>query len=226
MSDRQDRQALPEDAALRTIVEGVESATGERFFASLVEHLAVALGVQYAFVSELSQDRQRFRTLALWGRGRLLDNLEFPVAGTPCEAVLNGEMSHHPDRLQERFPADRGLVDWGVHSYCGVPLLDAGGTVVGHLAILDDQRMPDGTRGLAVMRIFAARARAEIERVQTEAELRAGEERLRHVIASASDGILSYGDDLRIQLFNAAAERILRCPAAAAIGQSVERHPF
>ena len=88
MSDRQDRQALPEDAALRTIVEGVESATGERFFASLVEHLAVALGVQYAFVSELSQDRQRFRTLALWGRGRLLDNLEFPVAGTPCEAVL------------------------------------------------------------------------------------------------------------------------------------------
>ena len=223
MSDRQDRQALPEDAALRTIVEGVESATGERFFASLVEHLAVALGVQYAFVSELSQDRQRFRTLALWGRGRLLDNLEFPVAGTPCEAVLNGEMSHHPDRLQERFPADRGLVDWGVHSYCGVPLLDAGGTVVGHLAILDDQRMPDGTRGLAVMRIFAARARAEIERVQTEAELRAGEERLRHVIASASDGILSYGDDLRIQLFNAAAERILRCPAAAAIGQSVER---
>src|SRR5207249_7333372 len=223
VSDRQDRQALPEDAALRTIVEGVESATGERFFASLVEHLAVALGVQYAFVSELSQDRQRFRTLALWGRGRLLDNLEFPVAGTPCEAVLNGEMSHHPDRLQERFPADRGLVDWGVHSYCGVPLLDAGGTVVGHLAILDDQRMPDGTRGLAVMRIFAARARAEIERVQTEAELRAGEERLRHVIASASDGILSYGDDLRIQLFNAAAERILRCPAAAAIGQSVER---
>ena len=73
MSDRQDRQALPEDAALRTIVEGVESATGERFFASLVEHLAVALGVQYAFVSELSQDRERFRTLALWGRGAMRD---------------------------------------------------------------------------------------------------------------------------------------------------------
>src|SRR5207247_10465072 len=50
----------------------------------------------------------------------------------------------------------------------------------------------------------------------TEAALRAGEERLRHIIASASDGILSYGDDLRIQLFNAAAERILRCPAAEA----------
>ena len=83
--------------------------------------------------------------------------------------------------------------------------------------------MPDGTRGLAVMRIFAARARAEIERLETEAALRAGEERLRHVIASASDGIVSYGDDLRIQLFNAAAERILRCPAAEAIGKSVER---
>ena len=113
MSDRQDRQAPPEDAALRAIVEGVEAATGERFFALLVRHLVSALGVQYAFVSELSHDRQRFRTLALWGRGNMLDNLEFPVAGTPCEAVLNGEMSHHPERLQELFPADRGLVDWG-----------------------------------------------------------------------------------------------------------------
>src|SRR5438128_6532694 len=150
VSDRQDRQALPEDSALRKIVEGVESATGERFFASLVEHLARALGARYAFVSELSPDRERFRTVALWGRGALLPNLEFPVVGTPCEAVLNGGMAHHPDRLQELFPADRGLVEWGVHSYCGVPLLDAGGAVVGQLAILDVQLLPDGARGRAV----------------------------------------------------------------------------
>ena len=72
MSDGQDRQAFPEDAALRKIVEGVESATGEEFFRSLVRHLAAALDVQYAFVTEFSADRTRFRTLALWGRGAFL----------------------------------------------------------------------------------------------------------------------------------------------------------
>jgi PAS domain S-box-containing protein len=223
VSDQQDRQPFADDVALRAIVEGVEAETGERFFASLVQQLASALGVQYAFVSELSADRRRFRTRALWGRGTLLPNLEFPVAGTPCEAVLNGQMAHHPERLQELFPADRGLVEWGVHSYCGVPLLDATGVVVGHLAILDDRPMRDGPRGLDILRIFAARARAEIERLDTEAALRASQERLAHLVDSASDGILSYGDDLRIQVFNAAAERILRCPAAEAIGTPVDR---
>ena len=58
-----------EDGALRAIVEGVEAETGEEFFRSLVRHLAAALGVTYAFVSELSVDRSRFRTVALWGRG-------------------------------------------------------------------------------------------------------------------------------------------------------------
>jgi formate hydrogenlyase transcriptional activator len=216
-------QPVDEDAVLREIVEGVEAETGERFFASLVRHLASALDVRYAFVSELSPDGRRFRSLALWGRGRLMPNIEIAVAGTPCEGVLRGEMSHYPDRLQERFREDVGLAEWGVHSYCGVPLLDLAGVVVGHLAIFDDRPMLDGPRGLAIMRIFAARARAEIERLKAEAALRAGEERLAHIIDTASDGIVSYGDDLVLQLFNAGAERILRCRAADVLGNSVER---
>src|SRR4029453_4256674 len=64
-----------EDDALREIVQGAEAETGERFFPSLVRHLASALAVQYAFVSELLPDRQRFRTRAGWGRGGVLDTL-------------------------------------------------------------------------------------------------------------------------------------------------------
>src|SRR2546427_9309013 len=53
VSDQQDKQKLPEDAALRAIVEGVESETGEQFFASLVQHLASALGRSEEHTSEL-----------------------------------------------------------------------------------------------------------------------------------------------------------------------------
>jgi PAS domain S-box-containing protein len=220
---------LPEPDALRAVVEGVEAETGERLFASLVRHLAVAMSVQYAFVSELSADRKRFRTRALWGRGRYLDNLEFPVEGTPCQAVLNGEMSHHPARLQELFPRDEGLRDWRAESYCGVPLLDSTGKVVGHLAILDDKPMTD-PRGLAIMRIFAARARAEIERLEvenslreSEARYRMSEERLSRIVDSAMDAIITFDRSGCVELFNDAAEKIFGCNADEVIGASVDR---
>src|SRR5258707_94705 len=69
---------LPEDAALRKIAEGIKSETGERFFSSLVRHLAQVLNCQYAFVSEIPEDRSRFRTRAVWGRGQFLQNFELP----------------------------------------------------------------------------------------------------------------------------------------------------
>src|ERR1700733_16281658 len=98
-----------DDAALREIGEGVESETGDRFFYSLVKHLASALGCEYAFVSELVVDRLRFRTRAVWGRGSFIDNFEVPLDGTPCQAVLNGESSHHPERICDLFPTDDAL---------------------------------------------------------------------------------------------------------------------
>ena len=137
---------------------------------SLVKHLASALECEYAFASEILGDRSSFRTRAVWGRGRFIENFEIPLKGTPCEAVLNGEFSHYPEQICQLFPADAGLKQWGVESYCGVPLLNSSGVVVGHLAILSERPMWDGPRGLVIMRIFAARTYAELERLRIEEE--------------------------------------------------------
>jgi len=209
-------QTPSDDAALREIVEGVESETGDRFFYSLVKHLASALGCEYAFVSEILADRQRFRTRAVWGRGCFMENFEIPLEGTPCEAVLNGKPSHHPERICQLFPADAGLKRWGVESYCGVPLVDSAGTVVGHLAILSERPMMDGPRGLATLRIFAARARAELERLQTEGALRRAnealarsEERFRDLFDEAPIAYVHEDLDSRFIEANRTAMRIL-----------------
>jgi len=219
-ADNRSSQAT-DDAALRAIVQGVEAETGSRFFSSLVRHLASALGVKYAFVTELSADRQRFRTLAVWGRGRFLDDFEVPVAGTPCEAVLSGEMSHHPERLCQLFPDDRGLADWGAESYCGVPLLDANGVVIGHLAIFDDAPMRDGPRGIAVMRIFAARARAELERLRTASALTESEANFRDLYEEAPVAYLSVGIDGNVRQVNRAAVELFGYPREELIGKRV-----
>ncbi len=196
------------EATLRAIVQGVEAEIGDRFFPSLVRHLAAALAVQYAFVSEMSEDRTRFRTLALWGRKAFLPNFEIPLDGTPCEAVLNGQMSHHPRHLQLLFPRDAVLADWGAESYCGVPLLDSTGKVVGHLAIVDDKPMPDSTRSLSVMRIFAARTWAEIERNRVQAALREREQAYRDLYEEAPVAYVSVGTDGRIKKTNRCAAEL------------------
>ncbi len=214
-------QPFTEDAALRAIVEGVEAETGDEFFPSLVQNLAAALRVQYAFVSEFSEDRLRFRTRAVWGHGNFLPPFEIPVAGTPCEAVLNGQMAHHPERLQVLFPEDKGLVTWGAESYCGVPLLDSSGTCVGHLAIMDDKPMLDGPRGLAIMRIFAVRARAEIERLRVEQALRESEARYRDLYHEAPVAYLSVGTDARIRRANRQAAELFGSPLDNLLGRVV-----
>ena len=209
-------QTLSDDAALREIVEGIESETGDRFFYSLVKHLASALGCEYAFVSELLGDSSRFRTRAVWGRGIFMENFEIPLDGTPCEAVLNGKSSFHPERICQLFPADTALKQWGVESYCGVPLLDSAETVVGHLAILSERPMLDGPRGLSTMRIFAARARAELERLRTEDALRRAneallrsEERFRDLFDEAPIAYVHEDLDSRFIEANRTAMRIL-----------------
>jgi PAS domain S-box-containing protein len=214
---------LSDDLALRAIVEGVESETGERFFSSLVEQLASAFGCQYAFVSEFLDDRLRFRTRAFWGPGGLMRNLEIPMAGTPCEPVLAGKPTHHCVNLQRLFHSPAFLKEWGIESYCGVPMHDSSGAVVGHLAILCREPMWDGPRGLAVMRIFAARATAEIERLRTENELRLSEERLAGVLQSALDAIITFDANRCIVLFNHAAESVFRCSAADTVGRPLDQ---
>jgi formate hydrogenlyase transcriptional activator len=170
--------AIHDDAVLRAIAEGVEAETADRFFSSLARHLALALEVQYAFVSHLSDDGTRFKILALWERDHFGPNLEIPLTGTPCESVLHGESAHYSTDLCARFPDDRVLAEWGAQSYCGVPVLDAKGGIFGHVAILDDKPMPDGSRGIAVMRIFATRVRAEVERLRMEGFLREANQQL------------------------------------------------
>src|ERR1700751_5437268 len=82
-----ERAAEAEITALRTIVEGTARSTGDAFFQSLVRHLAEAMGVSYAFVAEFAREPTRVRTLAYWGQGRIKDNVEFDLEGTPCEDV-------------------------------------------------------------------------------------------------------------------------------------------
>jgi PAS domain S-box-containing protein len=210
--------ALDEDTALRMILEGTAQATGEQFFRDLVRNLARAMGTHGAWVTEYLPETRSLRALAYWHGDRFVP-FESLVDGTPCEAVVSGrQLVHIPDNIVRLFPKVEQLKTAGGVSYMGAPLLDVDGRVLGHLAVLHTAPLSPAPRLTAVLRIFAARAAAELQRLRAEGEVREREQKLGLLVDSAMDAIIELDGALRVTRLNPAAERLLRVRGAEAAG--------
>lgn len=160
-----------QEQALQLIVEGTAAQTGLEFFRSCVRYLAIVLRVRYALVTQRINQTTKVRTLAFWTGETWSDELEYDLASTPCEKVLAGQCCYYPESVQKRFPQDQELINLGVVSYLGIPLLDSTGQILGHLCVMDTKPMINDTNQQLILRIFAARAGAEIERKLAEQAL-------------------------------------------------------
>ena len=183
-----------EERALRLIAEGTASGTDAAFFHAVVQHLAQALEVRCAVVTECMDPMPtRVRVMAWWLDESRDDSLEYEVAGTPCEEVFKGNLVSHASGVQQSFPSDKWLVEINAESYLGIPLRDASGQVIGHLAVVDDRPMSDDLGHRAVLRIFAsrtgselARRRADMKREESEIRYQSLVEQLPAVTYAAS----------------------------------------
>ncbi|MGH7231940.1 MAG: PAS domain S-box protein, partial [Nitrospiraceae bacterium] len=171
--------------ALRAILTGTASVTGEDFFQSLVSSLAAALTVRYALVGELTpHDRDRVCTLAVWDGKRLAENFEYDLSGTPCAGVMKEGPCYYEQGVRQLFPDDRLLADLAAESYCGIPLSDRTGYVLGILVVLHDRPIQAAFDVQNMLMIFGARAGAELERKRAEEALRISEEQYRLLFES------------------------------------------
>ena len=185
---------------LRAIVAGTVSVTGVDFFRSLVRSLAQALGVRYAFISEcMDAPPTRGRSFAFWQGNEFGEEFEYTFHGTPCERIIESKSYQcFPAQIQALFPEEKDELEaMAAQSYAGIPLLTSTGELLGHLAVLDDQPMasddvPHHTlreRDRAILEIFAARAAAEMERLQVEDELRVSETKFATAFRASPDAI-------------------------------------
>jgi PAS domain S-box-containing protein len=216
------RIELEEDVALKAILEGTARATGEHFFEALVMNLAKALNMYGAWVTELLPETKRFRAIALWLGGQMLKNYEMEIEGSPCEVVMRElRLVHYPSEVQELFGEYKDVREIGAVSYLGVPLLDANKEVLGHMAIVDRNPMPEKPRLKAMFEIFAARAAAELQRLRAESTVHEREEKLRRLIDSAMDAIIELDQELNIKGLNFAAEKVFACKSEQVIGANI-----
>jgi formate hydrogenlyase transcriptional activator len=211
---------VPEEteiAALAAIVEGTAEGTGKEFFQKLVQHLARAVRVRCAMIAEFAGEN-RVRTLAYWIQDRLAENVEYDLPGTPCEDVVRGNLCHHPTGIRAKFPNDIPLVEMGIESYLGVPLVAPNGHHLGHLCVFDTEPMPEEPRRLMVFRIFAARAAAELARLRVERDLIESEQRFRDLFEEAPIAYVHEDLESRFLSANRAALRILGLKPEEVVG--------
>lgn len=164
-------EPAPISNVLRALAEGTTAATGDEFFRSLAKHAALALGARYAFAAETLSELES-RSLAYWEGNGFGEGFSYRFPGTPCQRVAAGELCSTPTDIQRLFPEDLWLQQIGADSYVGVPMRDASGRVLGHIAVLHTEPLEPTPEQLTILRIFAARGCAELERLQSDRALR------------------------------------------------------
>jgi len=209
------------DEILKSIVAGTAHAVGEEYFRTLVTHIARAFEVRYALVGELTDRKDRIRTLAVWSGNGLTDNFEYDLAKTPCENVVGQTMCVYSRGIQKLFPEDPLLAQMEAEGYCGTPIFDSTRKALGLLAVLDDKPLaePD-EKARALLAVFAARAGAEIERLRSEESLRKSEEKFAKAFR-CSPVAITITKDNRFIAVNETFEKVSGHTAAEAIGRTV-----
>ena len=144
-------------------------------------------------------------TLAVCTEGELAENFSYSLSGTPCESVVGKEFRLYPSGVQRLFD-DPDLVECSVEAYAAFPMFDAADEARGMIAAMWRQPVTDGRRIESLLRLFAERAVAELDRERSRTALREAEVSYRSIFNATEDPIFVHDwDSLAIVDVNAKA---------------------
>jgi len=177
------------------VAEGTAGTVGDEFLRCLAQHVAEAFAAKMVLICEADDPSgMHVRTLVSWYDGAFLEEpFEYDTAGTPCAVMTDYPWVAFPEALSQRFPKAEIAINLGLQSYVAVCLKSSEDVHLGHLAVLDTRPMEAGEEDAAALRIFAARASAELERRNQAAALAASRAR---VIEAADKERRRVGRDL------------------------------
>ncbi len=209
------------ETAVTMIADAVSHSVGQGFLNTLANALSRALGLEWVIIGVPDEtEAGHITTLAASRNGEAIENLKYPLRGSPCDNVMGQSICVHPSKACELFPEDEILVELGIESYVGAPLYDADGAALGVLAAFDTQLLRDDPIAEPVLEIFASRAAAELNRLRTDELRRTGEQRFRNFAEIGSDWLWELDSDLRFSWIADKIEAITGLPPAFYIGKN------
>ncbi|HEX7890672.1 MAG TPA: PAS domain S-box protein [Ramlibacter sp.] len=219
------------DETLRAVALAVSASRSGSVFDELVRVLATVLQVEVAFIAQPDAERPGgMRMLALYCGGKVLQDIAYPLAGSPCATVVGQCFRAYPGHVQSHFPDDRELRGLGVESYAGHPLVAGDGSALGLVSVASQRPLAHLDRVKATLKIFAVRAAAEVERLragdaqkQALEDLRQREEQYRAIFESSLDGLFLWDEQLRVVDANRAALALYGYSREEVIGRTFPR---
>jgi signal transduction histidine kinase/CheY-like chemotaxis protein len=158
------------EEALRKVALGVSGATESDIFQAIVRYLAETLGVDFAYVGELScGPPERINTLAVYMDGGVADNTAYELANTPCANVIGKEFYYVPNDVQSLYPGDNMLSRMNFEAYAAYPLFASSGDALGLIAVVHRKPLTNPALTESILKIFSVRAAAELERLHADA---------------------------------------------------------
>lgn len=187
-TDITERKRIEE--ALRNVALGVSGAIGSDIFKEIVRYLTMALEVDCAYIGKLVEEpNECIHTLAVYDHGKLQENIEYDLKGTPCENVVGKQFEYMPSGASADFPGDPLLQELHFDSYAAYPLFDSQGGALGLIAVMDRKPLRDRDLTEALLKIFSVRAAAELERLRTDEARRISEESYRAIFEASEDAL-------------------------------------
>lgn len=163
---------------LQMIAQATAGDIGVEFLAALVRSMHEAMDVSVALITRgIGDPPVRARASFSWKKPGATFPDEYDLEGTPCELVYKGQPLTIPAQLWQKFPREKTF-----EGYCGVPLRNAGGDVVGHFSVISQTPISDTARTESIMHIFGMRVEAELQRIENEREREALVARLGHAL--------------------------------------------
>ena len=225
MSGKPDPDNLPtesENTQLELLIESTFGSTGETFFYSLARELSQFLSIDAVMLASCENQKDGiFRSLAYWCDDSYVMNQSISVEDSPCEDVTgfcfleSSASAIYPKStlLNQVFP---------VEGFFAVRLLDASGNVVGLLAGLHRSGLPLGKSQVDIIKLFAARAAAELERKLAASDVLSAKERAQVTLHSIGDGVVTTDANGCIDYMNPVAETLTGWRFHQVMGMSLE----
>ncbi|MER2494173.1 EAL domain-containing protein [Catenovulum sediminis] len=159
-------------SAIKQIAQGVVGRRGEDFFQTMTLCLNQIFSSDYAFVSKLTDDKQKMLTLSVAQQQNIVDNFTYQLKHTPCEDALKKDVCWYAQGVQQHYPNDIMLQEMAIEGYIGSALKDSNDNVIGILVVLSLKKLNLNKQVHEIIDIFTTRAAAELQMQQAEHDIR------------------------------------------------------
>jgi len=160
--------------ALQTILNIEQHISGLDYLKEITKNIASTLETQYVLIGHsIKPENDTVQTDVVWTGEDYYNNFTYELKDTPCENVFTGSRTCiFPKNVTDRFPKDKLLIEMGVESYIGAPMLTVDAELSGILILLDVNPIEDVDFYSTIVEFLAARAGAELERYYIEEKLK------------------------------------------------------